>query len=133
MLFLFHEGRRTRRLALSLPEDATAGPGRIEFTVELPGLGQWFRPFDFTLRVDDVDLTPRHTAGRPGPSASAASYREWRTTTSRIEVGREALGLALERSVEDLGALRIQDHELDEDAVIAAGAPWYMAMFGATR
>ena len=36
----------------------------------------------------------------------------------------------LARSAEDLGALRVFDPEVPERAVIAAGAPWSMSLFG---
>ena len=48
----------------------------------------------------------------------------------RFASGDESFTRALTRSVADVGSLRISDEELDEDAIIAAGAPWYMAMFG---
>ena len=37
---------------------------------------------------------------------------------------------AVRRSVDDLGALRNFDPETPERAVIAAGAPWFMTLFG---
>ena len=38
--------------------------------------------------------------------------------------------MALARSSEDLGALRIFDPDHPERAVVAAGAPWFMTLFG---
>ena len=39
-------------------------------------------------------------------------------------------GALLDRSTEDLAALRIFDPEHPDRAVVAAGAPWFMTLFG---
>lgn len=130
MRFDFRDGRRERRLSVSIPDGADAGPGRMSFVVPLESRASWSAPFEFTIRVDEVELHPRHRGGRPGPSASAAGYRTWHAGRPRFESSDEPFTRALARSVADIGALRIFDHELDDEAVIAAGAPWYMAMFG---
>ena len=130
MRFDFRDGKRARRLSVSIPGGAEAGPGRISFVVPVGARSKWSAPFEFTIRVDEVELHPRHRDGRPGPSTSAAGYRTWRAARPRFESSDEIFTRALSRSVADIGALRILDEELDEEAVIAAGAPWYMAMFG---
>ena len=130
MVFEFRDGRRERQLSVSVPEGAAAGPGRMSFVVDLAPRGSWSVPFEFTIRVDDVPLVPRHRGGHPGPSASAAGYRAWHAGRPRFESSDESFTRSLARSVADIGALRIFDTELDDEAVIAAGAPWYMAMFG---
>ena len=130
MVFEFRDGRRERQLCVSIPDGATAGPGRMSFVVDLSPRGSWSAPFEFTIQVDDVPLVPRHRGGRPGPSASAAGYRAWHAGRPRFESSDESFTRSLARSVADIGALRIFDDELDDEAVIAAGAPWYMAMFG---
>ncbi|HLY35011.1 MAG TPA: amylo-alpha-1,6-glucosidase, partial [Jatrophihabitantaceae bacterium] len=40
------------------------------------------------------------------------------------------LAAVLRRSIEDLGALRIFDPDHPQRAVVAAGSPWFMALFG---
>ena len=42
----------------------------------------------------------------------------------------DELKRALDRSAEDLGALRIFDPDYPERVVVAAGAPWFMTVFG---
>ena len=42
----------------------------------------------------------------------------------------ESVNRALARSIPDLGSLRIFDPDDPEHAVIAAGAPWFMTLFG---
>ena len=47
-----------------------------------------------------------------------------------IDTDNDVLRLAVARSVDDLGALRMFDPEYPERTVIAAGAPWFMTVFG---
>jgi glycogen debranching enzyme len=43
------------------------------------------------------------------------------------------LRATLDRSLRDLGELRIFDPDAPDQVAVAAGAPWYMALFGETR
>lgn len=81
--------------------------------------------------LDGVGLTSHHepsdTIGyvRPG-----RLYYEWRHGIPELTTADPGLAAVLERSIEDLGALRIFDDQHPERAVVAAGAPWFMALFG---
>ena len=48
----------------------------------------------------------------------------------RVETDFEDLRKVVARSAEDLGALRIFDPDYPERTVVAAGAPWFMTLFG---
>jgi glycogen debranching enzyme len=55
----------------------------------------------------------------------------WRASVPDVETDHPGLSLALRRCSEDIGALRIFDPDLFSDLpVIAAGAPWFMTLFG---
>jgi glycogen debranching enzyme len=47
-----------------------------------------------------------------------------------VLAAQEELPHIIARSLEDLGALRIFDPDFPERAVVAAGAPWFMTLFG---
>src|SRR6202007_3443476 len=47
-----------------------------------------------------------------------------------LKTGHEAARRVVSRSSEDLGALRIFDPDYPERTVVAAGAPWFMTLFG---
>jgi glycogen debranching enzyme len=47
-----------------------------------------------------------------------------------VRTADPGLAAVLDRSIEDLGALRIFDPEHPRRPVVAAGAPWFMALFG---
>jgi glycogen debranching enzyme len=54
----------------------------------------------------------------------------WRSGVPRLRTADRSLSAAYDRSIEDLGALRLHDPTGRRRPVIAAGAPWYMTLFG---
>jgi glycogen debranching enzyme len=54
----------------------------------------------------------------------------WRASLPTLETGHPALAHAVERSGADLGSLLLSDPTHPEDIVPAAGAPWFMTLFG---
>jgi glycogen debranching enzyme len=55
---------------------------------------------------------------------------KWRRNLPMVETDHIGLQAVVVRSAEDLGALRIFDPDYPERAVVAAGAPWFMTLFG---
>ena len=47
-----------------------------------------------------------------------------------LQMGNRSIERTLRRSYDDLGALRIEDPDHPDRIVVAAGAPWFMALFG---
>jgi glycogen debranching enzyme len=47
-----------------------------------------------------------------------------------VQMGNRSIERTLRRSYDDLGALRIEDPDHPDRVVVAAGAPWFMALFG---
>lgn len=81
--------------------------------------------------IQGVPLEPRHPAGQPvDRSAPARLMQAWRLGSPVVETADPGLAGVLRHSVEDIGALRIFDPSHAERAVVAAGAPWFMAVFG---
>jgi glycogen debranching enzyme len=55
---------------------------------------------------------------------------EWRESMPTANLRNEAVEKVIRRSQEDLGSLRIFNPDHPDRAVVAAGAPWFMALFG---
>ena len=55
---------------------------------------------------------------------------DWRAAVPVVDCDNQLLQDVLDRSAEDLGALRIADPDYPDLDVVAAGAPWFMALFG---
>ena len=77
------------------------------------------------------DLPRRFRCG-DGAEASVPRQRlaSWRDAMPIVDSDSPALMSAVGRAHDDLGALRIFDPDHPELPVIAAGAPWFMAVFG---
>jgi glycogen debranching enzyme len=56
--------------------------------------------------------------------------REWVASLPHIECENDTLQQAIQQSITDLASLRIQDPDHRQETVIAAGAPWFMTLFG---
>ncbi len=69
----------------------------------------------------------QHTGSRAGPGAETAAAE-----LSALEVASSDARLTrfVERSLADLEALRVSTPEAPEDVFLAAGVPWFLALFG---
>ena len=56
--------------------------------------------------------------------------QEWVAKIPVLHIGNQAVERTVQRSYDDLGALRIEDPDHPERIVVAAGVPWFMALFG---
>ncbi len=66
-------------------------------------------------------------ADRTLPAEHTAGWRQLAPTIRSDIPGLVATG---QRSIEDLGALRIHDPAHPDEPLVAAGAPWFMTLFG---
>jgi len=57
------------------------------------------------------------------------NYR-WISAVPKLRTADRNLSAAFDRAIEDIGALRLHDPTGRHRPVIAAGAPWYMTLFG---
>ncbi|HEY4611209.1 MAG TPA: glycogen debranching N-terminal domain-containing protein [Ilumatobacteraceae bacterium] len=63
------------------------------------------------------------------PNAGVRNYR-WMSAVPKLRTADRNLSAAFDRAIEDIGALRLHDPTGRHRPVIAAGAPWYMTLFG---
>ncbi|MFD1716968.1 glycogen debranching N-terminal domain-containing protein [Georgenia deserti] len=110
---------------------ATAGEQSLRTSLVVPAGGSTTVTVEAVAVVGGEDLGMAFSVEQPVDQAEPARrMRGWRESVPAIRVDDPALAEALERSEEDLGALRIVDPRHPEDDVVAAGAPWFMALFG---
>lgn len=103
----------------------------LSFHITIPARSQW------TTSVIAIPLTngegPNDPFTETTPLHHTAGVRRhmaWTEHVPRIAVTDRNVEEVLERSQSDLGSLRIFDHEHPGRAAVAAGAPWFMALFG---
>ncbi len=132
MVLLGHRRGGTRRgcrVELSRAFRLTGNLATTEAIV--PAGGEWSVCVQVTPVIDDTPVTPRYTFGSPVERAMPAErLARWRREVPLVDTDHEALRLAVARSSEDLGLLRLFDPDHPSRAVVAAGAPWSMILAG---
>ncbi|MDC7120625.1 amylo-alpha-1,6-glucosidase [Cellulomonas fimi] len=110
---------------------ASDSAGVIRYDVVVPARGAWTASMLVQPVVDGQDVEPSFPLDRPLSEALPAQRLErWQESTPLATAGHEGLQRVLRRSQQDLGALRIFDPQDPSIAAVAAGAPWFMALFG---
>jgi glycogen debranching enzyme len=105
--------------------------GIITYNVVVPARGQWATSLLVRPVVDGREIEPSFPLDLPtAESVPAVRLQRWQQNSPMATTGHEGLQRVLRRSQQDLGALRIFDPENPAEAVVAAGAPWFMALFG---
>jgi glycogen debranching enzyme len=120
-----------RAMRLSATADPACSSGSLAWAFELPGRSRWSASVEVDAVIDGVRLTPSHRSGEPlGEAAPAVRLRQWRAVAPAVSTPDQGLVRTLARSVEDLGSLRIFDPQHPDQVAVAAGSPWFMALFG---
>jgi glycogen debranching enzyme len=126
----------------------THANGRLIFDIELEPLQRWtacmmavlehgqrIDPAIFQSCADGQQATPASGAA-PGISKdldSAHDQRQakWQATCTNIETSNQSFHSIYRQAIEDMGALRIYDMDVSDDAWIPAGGlPWFATLFG---
>lgn len=103
----------------------------LSWDLTLPGHAERTVTVQVAPVVQGVRVTDRQERGDPAAQArSPHRLYAWRHGIPELRTVDAGLTAILERSIGDLGALRILDDQHPDRAVVAAGAPWFMALFG---
>jgi glycogen debranching enzyme len=110
---------------------ATVSREGLELDVSLPPYGRWETSVLVHVSVDGEEVPTAFPVGTPvEESHPAERMRAWRAGSPRVKSADPMIEKTLHRSMEDLGGLRISDPAHPEASAVAAGAPWFMALFG---
>ena len=127
-------GRRERRQELQITGDynpRVSDDGELAWRVTVPGHAERTVTVEAVPVDDGVAMQLRHPRGQAvDRTLPAKRLRKWRQRGPQVRTPERNLAEVLSRSVEDLGALRIFDPQHPRWPVVAAGAPWFMALFG---
>ncbi|MET3932111.1 glycogen debranching N-terminal domain-containing protein [Arthrobacter sp. OAP107] len=122
-------GRR-HGLAVRAPGAAFDGH-QLTFIPTIPAHGQWIQTLTATPFLDGEALVSTVEYGTAGISSEAHQrLLSWRMSMPIPDLADASVRRTILRSQEDLGSLRIFDPDHPERVVVAAGAPWFMALFG---
>jgi glycogen debranching enzyme len=127
-------GRRERRQELRITGDqnpSITDDGALAWRLSVSGHSELTVSIEAVPVDDGVPMKLRHPRGHAvDRTLPAKRLRKWRQRGPQVRTPDRNLSEVLSRSVEDLGALRIFDPEHPRWPVVAAGAPWFMALFG---
>lgn len=124
--------RAATRLAFSIPpHEVDVASGTFAWSVEVTAGA----PVRLTVTVEPVvDGSPAGLAfpigTAPADALPLVRHREWRAAAPTLESTEPRLVTAVNQTFADLSALRIVDRSHPERVVVAAGAPWFMTLFG---
>jgi glycogen debranching enzyme len=129
--FDYKRGAFRRSSHVDFSVEPRIGEATASYEVIVPARGDWTTCIQLTPVIDGQEVTPRYLCGESVERTTPVERLvEWRRRLPVITSDHDQFRLLLERSSEDLAALRIFDPDFPDRAVVAAGAPWFMTLFG---
>ena len=121
-----HKEVRLRTSDLPVHDDAT-----LIWTGTLAPKESWGVCLEVIATLGDEVLVPRFRCNATdAASLPAIRLASWRASLPGVQTDNATLEQTVRKSAEDLGALRIFDPEHPDVPILAAGAPWFMTIFG---
>jgi glycogen debranching enzyme len=131
MLFEWRRGLVRRAVRIAFTPSAVVAANLASYEVIVAPRGEWAACIQLVPVIEGDEIEPRYLCGRPVERAAPVERLEkWRRGVPVLETDHVGLHSVVVRSAEDLGALRIFDPDYPERTVVAAGAPWFMTLFG---
>ena len=121
----------SKAVNISFTGEASIHGSIIEWDVLLPPGDSWEECIQITVTLGNNGMEPRFRCGIDDLEAVPLQrLASWRAKLPVVQTDSTELATVIRRSGEDLGALRIFDPERPDLAILAAGAPWFMTVFG---
>jgi glycogen debranching enzyme len=130
-----HLGHMTERgtidATIRFSEPAEARPGGATWNPTLAPGERWELCVEVQVAQDGTAVEPLFRCGQAdAPAVPEERLASWRARLPLVNTNSRRLAGTVARSSEDLGALRIFDPDHPDTPVVAAGAPWFMTLFG---
>jgi len=123
-----HGQRRGSSIRAQGAEASTDG---LRFRATVPARGKWTTSVIVVPLVNGQPPADPFTEARlPRHREGVRRHRAWEENVPQVTVTDSNLQEVLNRSQSDLGSLRIFDDHHPGRVAVAAGAPWFMALFG---
>jgi len=130
-LILHDRADHVRGLTVTASGEPAVLPGSLTWRIVVPPHRSWQTEIVVQPTWANQTVISRFRSGEQLESSEPAQkMRAWRTTTTTVESDDPVLTEVLRRTESDLGALLIRDESGDGRPYVAAGAPWYMTLFG---
>lgn len=123
--------RDVRKGVVVKASGADVAPEGITFRITVPPHGHWTTLLRVVPSLDGTGpVSPIIRPAEGEISPGDRRHQEWVAKIPVLHVGNPSIDHTLRRSYEDLRALRIEGPQHPDRVVVAAGAPWFMALFG---
>ena len=131
LVYRYRNGGTRRGVRVSFTQPAQISREQASFEIIVPPRSEWRVCLQVTPIIDGDEIEPRYVCGEPVAHAKPMErMAKWRREIPMVTTDHDGLRRVVARSAEDLGALRIFDPDYPERTVVAAGAPWFMTLFG---
>jgi glycogen debranching enzyme len=105
--------------------------GTFAWDLDLAPRAEWSACLEWSAVRRGTEVPPDYRCGdTPAHEPPSAELASWRALRPTLRTDAPDLADTFLRSVDDLGALRIVDPAHRSEPVVAAGAPWFMTLFG---
>jgi glycogen debranching enzyme len=109
--------------------------GRVSFEIDLAPGASWHTCCDYIFVEGNQVRAPERdcdaASGGPQNTREDQLQRQWEERATKLTSANEDCYRMYRQSVEDMGALRIYDHDFAPDVWLpAAGVPWFVTIFG---
>ncbi|ATA27805.1 hypothetical protein MLM_0979 [Mycobacterium lepraemurium] len=122
---------QVRGLTVSASGDPIVLPGSLNWRVVVPPGGRWQTEVMVQPTWSNRKVRTRIPRGKDiESSAPARKIERWRDTATTVETDHAGLAQMLWQNESDLGALLIHDADGRGRPYVAAGAQWFMTLFG---
>ncbi|ORV10936.1 amylo-alpha-1,6-glucosidase [Mycobacterium celatum] len=130
-LVLRERGEQVRGLTIDATGDPIVLPGSLNWRVVVPPGERWQAEIVLQPTWANQKITSRVRAGaNVESSAPARKIEAWRDSATNVETDHPGLAAVLRQTESDLGALLMHDEAGRGRSFVAAGAPWFMTLFG---
>ncbi len=124
-----------RRLVIVFEETFVSRHGgeEVVFSADIAPGSRWHTCIDYLTLTTPPKITPKYSCAAFGLASEEKRriLEEWVAPAPKIKTNWDAYSHAYERSLLDLGSLRMEAEAFGEtDTILAAGVPWYMTVFG---
>jgi glycogen debranching enzyme len=128
LMYRWRLGDVRRQAELTVTGDAQVTPRGFSWTVVVEPRGSFVIEVDLAVALGTSWIQRKHH--NPWLPAAASRSEGWHANVPSLRTSDRRLSEAFDRSLDDLGALRLHDPSGKRKPVIAAGAPWFMTLFG---
>lgn len=111
-------------------DGADVSGDRMRFDVVLDPRGTWTGRIIVAPEGDEAIGAVGPDAEAPAADAPTRRFLAWQSAAPTSSLQDDAMERVIRQSQRDLGALRIFDPTHPDRPVVAAGVPWFMALFG---